>query len=354
MGMDCRKFEQLIYPYLDGELTREEAETVRVHLSVCAECGNNLQSWLQISSALHELGKTPVPAPPSFAGAVMQRIAADEKAAALPPKRSWFSRKWKQTATGIAAAFVLVVGALWTNSAPPVQVADNPSAVIEPGGFSVDVETPANNSPATDITSNPDATGLNPNSDPADVTSHQGQETPETATPPPPANNPDDRPMVAESPDPEPLQPRVLLNKTRALTTTLLQVEAPDSSAAEQQAIALANQANAQTQNLGRQANQEGSYTVFKITVAKASAPGLLNELSALGAVENKEVTKQDISSQYSSKLSQYQSLFLEHATLKDAQQKAALDKRIQDLGSELNNWERQAEQETIILWLAR
>lgn len=357
-GMDCRKIDQLIYPYMDGELTPEEAEIVRVHLSTCAGCGNKYQSWQQISAALHDLGEKPISAPPGFTAAVMQRIADGEKAAAQPQKNSWFSRKWKQTAAAVAAAVMLMAGTLFTGSGSLLQVADNTPTVIQPGNISANnIDAPANtdNDPAaTDVTPN--------NSDPANITAgpnstdvmpSQVQDPSGATTPPPASHSTVNEPGVTQPSDPEPLQPRVLLNKDRALTTTLLQVEAADSAAAVQQAVAIASRVNAPTQNLGQQVNGAGSYTVLKITVGKASAPGLLNELSSLGTVENKEVTKQNISSQYSSKLSQYQALFVEHATQTDAAQKEALEQRIKSLESELADWEQQAEQETIILWVA-
>lgn len=180
MGMDCRKIEQMIYPYIDGELTHDEAETVRIHLSTCAGCGNKFQSWQHISSALHDLGETTVSAPPAFTVAVMQRIADGEKAAALPQKNSWLSRKWKQTTVAVAVAVMLIVGTLTTYSGSLLQMVDNFPSVIQPGSTSTDdINTPAstNNAPgATDVT--PD------NKAPADTTPSQSEQPDPSGTTP--------------------------------------------------------------------------------------------------------------------------------------------------------------------------
>ena len=105
---------------------------------------------------------------------------------------------------------------------------------------------------------------------------------------------------------------------------------------------------------MGQQVNEKGRFTVLKITVPKSSANGLLSQLSSLGTVNNKEITKNDISSQYHSKFSQYQSLINQRSGAADKEEAAALDKRIQSMENELRNWDQQADQETVILWLAK
>ena len=350
--MDCRKFEQLIILYHDGELSRYEAEAVKAHLEVCAACGSKYADSLQISGALHDLGKEVVTAPQGFSAAVMQKIADDEKAGVSPPRISWINRYRKPAMAGIAAALILMVGSFFANTPPLTQIADNPLSLIQPDKSPVGTDLPTNNnnSPDTDTHTNPNS-GTNP-AQPGITTPNQNtDENPEP-------NNHDEPLVVAQPPDgnvPDPMpQPMVLLNKDRALTTTLLQVETADSSAALQKAIGMAGAVQARTQNLGQQVNEKGSFTVLKITVPKSSANGLLSQLSSLGTVNNKEITKNDISSQYHSKFSQYQSLINQRSGAADKEEAAALDKRIQSMENELRNWDQQADQETVILWLAK
>ena len=334
MGMDCRKIEQLIFPYLDGELTCGEAEAVRAHLSACADCGRKYEIMLQMSAALRHIDEIVIPAPAGFKDALMQRINNEAKPVAPIKRGAWLGRNWKQATAGIAAALLLIVGVASMNTDVGVQIAVNPPSVIQPDNSSPGVTPPANNTPATTTPiQTPDPSG--------------------TGTPAPSPNNPGD-PVVTETPSPGVQTPRVLLNKDRALTTTLLQVKATDASAALQQALSLSNGAQAQTQNLGQQVNDNGSYTVLKITVPKSAAGGLIGKLSSLGTVTGQEVTKKDISSQFADKLSQYQMLISQRTTVLNANRDTTLDQRIKILENELCDWDQKAEQETIVLWLEK
>lgn len=330
MDMDCRKIEQLISPFIDGELTRSEAEAIRVHLSACADCDREYEAMIQLAAACRSLSEIFIPAPKGFKDTLMLRISNEENLVAHVKSGSWFNRNWKQSVAGIAAGVLLIIGTLSMNSGPIVQVAENPPAVTQPSNPSVVVVgDPGNTSPTNPniLENQPPATGQNNSGDPVATIS--------------PATNSGRSPMV-------------LLSKDLTISTTFLQVKVADSASVLQQAMSLANEAQAQTQNLGQQVDNNGSYTVLQIKVAKSAADRLINDLSNLGTVTGREVTKNDISSQFADKMSQYQILITQRTTLQDASQAASLDQRIDILENELRDWDQKAEIETIVLRLEK
>jgi len=334
MGMDCRKIEQLISPYLDGELVPVEAGAVRSHLSVCAACQQEYEDLVQLSVSLKLMGEVLVPAPIGFKDTLMQRI--NEEKVITPVKTSrWFNRSWRQTTAGAAAALLLIFGAASMNIGPVFRLADN-NLIVEsqPGVISPGIVTSKNNvSPAQPGAETPvQSEGVTP------VVIEDG------ATP-----------LVGSAPAANSLRSNpVFLNKERAIITTMLKVTVSDSASALDNALSLADNVQAQTQNLGQQVNENGSYTALKITVAKSSANSLISELSSLGTVSSQEVDKNDISTRYTQTLSQYQTLVTQRAILQDDGQKDQLDQRIKTLENELRDWEQKAEQETIVLWLEK
>jgi len=335
MNVDCRKIEQLISPYLDGELSRVEADAVGVHLSACTDCRRQYEDLLRLSEALRSSVPSAIPAPDGLAAAIMAQIKEEHKVIALPEKNPWFKRHWRQALAGVAAAAMLMFSTILPNSGPLVQIADNPPSLVQPDNPSPDIENP----------------GTQPGIQPIGVPDSQN---PGTGTGDPGSIGSDSGTQIAQNPEPVDHTPLVLLNKDRALITTLLEVKARDASQAQQQAARLAADVKAQVQNLGQQVNDNGSHTVLKITVAKSQAARLISGLEGMGALNNKEVTKTDINSQFANKLSQYQNLLTQRANLKDTTELAELDVRIQALETELKNWDQQADQETIILWLQK
>jgi len=345
--MDCRKIEQLISPYVDGELTRMETDIVRAHLSACPDCQQEYEGLVRLSAVMKSINRDMVPAPASFSAAVMQRIREEEKVVPLARKTHWWGRHWRQTVAGIAAAAVLMMSTTLMNGIGPlVQIADNPPSILQPdllpGG-----DTPAND-PGTDP-------GNNSYNDPGNNAGGDPTTGPNSA----PGNGSntdlDNGPVqIAQNPDPTEYSPVVFLNKERFLVTTLLEIEAGDADRAQQQALSLAGQYQAQVQNLGQQVNDNGRHSVLKVTVDKSQVGKLMAGLEKLGQIMDKEVSRTDINSQFASKLSQYQNLVAQRNAQPDPDDVTALDARIAALENELNNWDKQADQETIILWLLK
>jgi len=336
MGMDCRKIEQLISPYMDGELAPVEAGAVRSHLSVCAACRQEYENLVLLSASLKQMGEVLIPAPIGFKDALMQRISEEsvkEERVISPVKTShWFTKSWRRAAASAAAVMLLIFGAVSANSGPLIQLANRTPAVHQLDNSSGEVK----NNPANNIT-------------PVQIGSSGAATTSGTT------QTDNNNPTVDSTPTVNSIRSNpVFLNKERAIVTTMLKVKVSESSSALEKALIMADNVQAQTQNLGQQIDENGSYTALKITVAKSAAYDLINNLSSLGTVSSQEVDKKDISTRYAETLSQYQMLVTQRATLQDDSQKAQLDQRIGTLEDELRDWEQKAEQETIVLWLEK
>ena len=341
--MDCRKIEQLVSPYVDGELTRAETDMVKAHLSACTDCQQEYEGLMQLSSVMKSINREEVPAPAGFSAAVMQRIREEEKVVPLTGKTNWWGRHWKQTVAGIAAAAVLMVSTTLMNGIGPlVQIADNPPSILQP-----------DNLPGGDTQTN------DPGQDPGNISNNNPGGDPATGPNSGPGNgsqtDPGSSPVqIAQNPGPVQYSPVVFLSKERFLVSTLLEIKAGGADRAQQQALSLAGQYQAQVQNLGQQVNDNGRHTVLKVTVDKSQAGKLIAGLEKLGQIMDKEVSRTDINLQFASKLSQYQNLVAQRNAQPDPDDITALDARIAALENELNNWDKQADQETIILWLLK
>jgi len=53
--VDCKRFQEQIQFYLDGELTEEERRTLEQHLQSCSSCGEEFNLMKKVCSSLEEL-----------------------------------------------------------------------------------------------------------------------------------------------------------------------------------------------------------------------------------------------------------------------------------------------------------
>lgn len=126
----CEEFAALLDPYVDGELSGEEAARVRAHLESCPGCQAYADGALAIRAAFPEIGETAVPA--GFAQGVMAAVRAEEARG-----RTRKNRRWRQILLPLAACFAVAVvlrtipgvgnqGAFRTDSDPaPAEAANN-------------------------------------------------------------------------------------------------------------------------------------------------------------------------------------------------------------------------------------
>lgn len=101
----CEELAALLDPYVDGELTTEEALLVQEHLSTCESCRDYVDSALAIRAAFPGAEETEVPE--GFAESVMRAIQASE-----PSQRKRRERRlhpWARTALPLAACCAIVI-----------------------------------------------------------------------------------------------------------------------------------------------------------------------------------------------------------------------------------------------------
>ena len=102
----CERFTVLLSAWLDGELTPEEDEELKLHLAQCPDCRALEERLAAIHSAFPELEE--IPAPEGFARGVMERVRASENA--KPKVVPLFRRPQFKALAGLAACFVLCLG----------------------------------------------------------------------------------------------------------------------------------------------------------------------------------------------------------------------------------------------------
>lgn len=137
----CEEFAALLDPYVDGELTGEEAARVRAHLADCPGCRDYVDGALAIRAAFPEVEETAVPE--GFAAGVMAAVRAEEERKLARARKNG---RWRHILLPLAACFALVVllrtvpggrsagGSLNAAKSAPMTAAD--SAVSDPAGDS--------------------------------------------------------------------------------------------------------------------------------------------------------------------------------------------------------------------------
>lgn len=100
--MDCEQALEAVSAALDGELSPAERGSLEAHLSVCPECRALAEDLRVLTAALEETEAAP---PPSLAGAVMERVAAEGRVVPISAGRRKRVRRW----LGLAAMLALVI-----------------------------------------------------------------------------------------------------------------------------------------------------------------------------------------------------------------------------------------------------
>ena len=102
--MNCEQMNDLLWAFLDGELTAQEEEQMHAHLEQCADCRALLEQLQTLRTSFSDLEE--IPAPKGFADGVMNRIKAESKPKVIP----LFKRPQIRALTAMAACAVLFVG----------------------------------------------------------------------------------------------------------------------------------------------------------------------------------------------------------------------------------------------------
>ena len=97
------EFAALLDPYVDGELSAEDAARVRAHLEHCGGCRSYVDAALAIRAAFPTAEDTAVP--DGFAEHVLAAIRAE----AAPPSKKARRTPWAKVLVPLAACFALVI-----------------------------------------------------------------------------------------------------------------------------------------------------------------------------------------------------------------------------------------------------
>ncbi len=128
----CEAYAALLDPYVDGELSGEEAARVRAHLADCPGCIAYVEDALAIRAAFAEIED--MEPPENFTGGVMAAIEAlesEREAERRPPSRTM---GWKKVLLPLAACFALVAVLRYGSA----QGGDAAAPTAAPAAFSAD------------------------------------------------------------------------------------------------------------------------------------------------------------------------------------------------------------------------
>ncbi|MDK2888809.1 MAG: hypothetical protein PWP72_1687 [Thermoanaerobacter sp.] len=422
--MNCREARQLLYPWLDGVATEEEARRLQEHLRECSACAGELAGWRAITSALKGLAAEAAP-PEGFSTGIITRLresTAETGAGGLPVpgtaetaaaggpdatradgdgtgKRApgtWWRKltvTWRRGLAAAAAVVILLAGSAsfaarywWPpeetkgpamvvdNSGQGEQDRDNSSTAAEnrketvaraPAGAGSQLpeeRTPGedNGQPAAPGGDNgqenveSSGTGEPPSPDPA--AAEEGRE--DRTGQPRKDGSREDMAVAANTGQPEgsrvesraDIVPRVFLNQSRTIESTLLKVEVSDLAAAKNALLAAAG--GASYQSFGRQQVEGKTVEILRFVIPVERATHFTATATGLGRVLDRQQQSQDISQQFASTLDRYRALIARHNQTTDKAEAEALEQQIKSLEQQLAAWDREAGQQVVVVWL--
>ena len=129
--MDCRRARDRLVLHVDGALPAAEAEAVRAHVAVCADCAHRLAAVVAVGRALEAL--PPMAAPDDLWANVRRGVRAE---AVTRGRRRARVRRLVPAFAPLAAAALLVLGIFiqpkpTTTAPPPAPEKDIAAIVIE-------------------------------------------------------------------------------------------------------------------------------------------------------------------------------------------------------------------------------
>ena len=77
--LDCKKAENLIMKYMDGELSPEDAQLLNDHIKCCEKCREEFFVFDAMMQNAAEVSKEVIRAPEGFEKAVMSKIHTEEE-----------------------------------------------------------------------------------------------------------------------------------------------------------------------------------------------------------------------------------------------------------------------------------
>lgn len=403
--MKCREARQLFYPWLDGEVAEEEARRLQEHLRECPACAGELADWQAITLALRGMSRAVAP-PEGFSAQVMSRLK--ESAGPLPgagrrkdaTRRVWTPRSWWQGLSGTwrkgvaaaAAVVILLAGSAsfaarywWPpagikgpamvvdNSGQGEQTPGNGSAIVKtdkPGG---DVPANPNNEPRENQTPGERENAPGEPRDRIDKANNDDNRFHEPAAPGRAANGGEQksRPEQSRQSDSKQgvaiaantgqsgsskagsggaVEPRVFLNQTRTIESTLLKVQVADLQATKKTLLAAAGDSSCQS--FGRQRVDGHAVEILRFVIPVERATHFTATATGLGRVLDRQQQSQDISQQFASTLDRYRALIARYNQTTDKAEAEALERQIKSLEQQLAAWDREAGRQVVVVWL--
>ncbi|KJS15146.1 MAG: hypothetical protein VR69_14710 [Peptococcaceae bacterium BRH_c4b] len=332
----CFEVRELFSPWLDGEITPEDANILEKHIQSCPPCKTELESWQSISHSLQGFTYSADP-PPGFAAQLMNRIITEQK-----PEKYGFIKTWHKTIAA-AAAVILFAGSVGiannfmpekknnnivmkSNRTAQTAVVDNNKKHAEPEAH---LNTSANNRPDTANDSKSDAVAPD-------------AAVPETAAP----DNPKAEARVVVA------QEFALFDNEITIKSTLLKLSSDDPIGTIAKAAAKTNGSGAVSQIISAQNTGGKEVSITSITVPEAASAELMNYFMSLGPVIDKSDEAKDITYRYKEALARQQELasLINNSQAENASYRTEFD----SLSKQLQEWREQATKHTIILWIEK
>lgn len=323
----------MILPHLDGLLRNEQSALLESHAARCDACARELALQARLADTLRCIGKEEILAPPELGSLVMNNLRQERRG-----YFNWIPAAWRKTAAAAAAVLLLAGGSAGVTAGlqiarqgqmvaidpPAVVIDDNSGSQSGSGGFGVQEGLPGkvqdNNSgiPDKGLDTSGITTGV------ADKTSVDGIKS-SGAT--------------------------ALLGNSTVITSTILKVDVADLTEARIQAVALAAGSWANTQVFPEQ-NGDQKIVVLRLTVDSDLAPGLIEELTGLGDLTDRQDESRDITALYNETKVLCSELESRRNETQDAGELQVIDKQIRSYQQQLDTWEAEAGKRVIMLWL--
>lgn len=353
--MICNQIQHLIPEWLDGEVSVAESEKIQQHIDNCAACREEVSFWQSIGTTLREDMGT-IKAPEGFTAGVMAQLPQQRHSAGMG---RLFTR-WKRSIAVAATFMLMAVGSAgayltWGGNIVSHVAKNNPNSGhvnnelnLPTDGINNNNSDPVHEQPVIaeepNITNNDEGDGHTPSGD--DAGKGTTPQQPTAASNPTPDNT--DSQGVVQS------EQYAFLNidKNRVIERTLLQVKVEDMDAAHQQALNAINNFSAQYEVMGTENIPGASQETLKVTVGKSYSAEFMDNLQALGQVIDTDIQQDDISDKYNDKVEQYRSLQAQIQSTTDTADKKELQIEMASIESQLKDWDREADTDTIILLL--
>lgn len=346
--ISCSEVRELISPYLDGYTETGENEKLERHLKHCMHCTKELEGYRKISSSM--LLMNDISCPDNLTYTIMSRLKDEETATRSLRDRvaSRFGAARKALVAAAAAALIMASSAGIT--AGYRFVANNTENVPETPQQRYEVA----------VNNGGDTTGgeVTPPEVEPEPTEPTANNTPPADTPATPVNgsnipaaNDSNTTAIASNGESTTTtvdsESAVLLSHDIVIESSILKVAVTSADETRQKAVNLAGSYGGNAKILANQNHNNNLVHIVHITVPKSNASGLMAGLAGLGTELDRQNERRNITAQYRDLADRYNDMI----GLKESYT-PNLEGQIAAAREQLNNWTKEADNYTIVLWL--